>query len=174
MPTHTAFITGAGGRTGKLVFQKRPEQAAQLGPGTIVGDVLRPETYEQELASCQKLVILTSAVPKMRPRDNPSDPPEWYFEDGGEPEKVDWEGQRLQIDLARKHGLQQVVLVSSMGVTRPDRPLNRIGQILTWKRRAEEYLVNQGVPYTIIHAGGLIDEPGGRRKLVVGAQRWRS
>ena len=51
---------------------------------------------------------LTSAVPKMRPTLNPDDPPEWYFEPGEMPEQVDWEGQRVQIDLAKKYGLQQV------------------------------------------------------------------
>ena len=92
------------------------------------------------------------------------------------PEAVDWLGQRTQIDLAKKHGLQQVralcwtvhllianlpplthpptqthrppqvVLVSSMGVTKPEHPLNCIGggKILMWKRMAEEYLVNSG------------------------------
>lgn len=33
---------------------------------------------------------------------------------------------------------------------------------------AEEYLVNSGVPYTIIHPGGLLDKPGGQRELLVG------
>ena len=42
------------------------------------------------------------------------------------------------------------------------------GKILIWKRKAEEYLVNSGVNYTIIRAGGLQDQPGGVRKLVVG------
>ena len=47
-------------------------------------------------------------MPKMRPTANPGDPPEWYFEPGQMPEQVDWLGQRTQIDLAKKHGLQQV------------------------------------------------------------------
>ena len=36
--------------------------------------------------------------------------------------------------------------MSSMGVTKPDHPLNRIGggKILMWKRMAEQYLVNSG------------------------------
>jgi hypothetical protein len=40
----------------------------------------------------------------------------------------------------------QVVLVSSMGVTKPDNPLNcrGDGKILMWKLMAEEYLVNSG------------------------------
>ena len=39
-----------------------------------------------------------------------------------------------------------VVLVSSMGVTNPTHPLNRIGngKILMWKRMAELYLITSG------------------------------
>ena len=42
------------------------------------------------------------------------------------------------------------------------------GKILIWKRKAEQYLINSGLPYTIIRAGGLLDEPGGDRELWVG------
>ena len=50
--------------------------------------------------------------------------------------------------LASRRPLRQVVLVSSMGVTKADHPLNRIGggNILLWKRMAEEYLANSGAP----------------------------
>ncbi|KAJ8427852.1 hypothetical protein Cgig2_012552 [Carnegiea gigantea] len=37
-----------------------------------------------------------------------------------------------------------------------------------WKRKAEEYLADSGIPYTIIRAGGLLDKPGGNRELIVG------
>jgi uncharacterized protein YbjT (DUF2867 family) len=51
--------------------------------------------------------------------------------------------------------------------------LNRIGgsgtNILVWKRKAEQYLVDSGLAFTIIRAGGLLDKDGGRRTLVVGA-----
>lgn len=36
---------------------------------------------------------------------------------GCPPLQVDWQGQRTQIDLAVKHGLRQVVLVSRQGST---------------------------------------------------------
>jgi len=63
-----------------------------------------------------------------------------------------------------------------MGGTNPDNFLNSIGRrkdgsggdILLWKRKAERYLVESGVPYTIIHPGGLVDEDGSKRELVVG------
>lgn len=38
---------------------------------------------------------------------------------------------------------------------------------MLWKRKAERYLVASGVPYTIIHPGGLVDEDGAQRELVV-------
>lgn len=36
------------------------------------------------------------------------------------------------------------------------------------RRKAEEYLIASGMDYTIIHPGGLLDEPGGKRQLVLG------
>lgn len=70
--------------------------------------------------------------------------------------QVDWIGQKVQIDAAKAAGVKQLVLISSMGGTQPDNMLNKIadGNILLWKRRAEQYLVASGVPYTIIHPGG--------------------
>ncbi|CAI0427172.1 unnamed protein product, partial [Linum tenue] len=42
------------------------------------------------------------------------------------------------------------------------------GNILVWKRKAERYLADSGLPYTIIRAGGLQDKEGGIRELLVG------
>ena len=51
--------------------------------------------------------------------------------------------------------------------------LNKIGgegtNILVWKRKAEQYLVDSGLQYTIIRAGGLLDKEGGKRALVASA-----
>ena len=66
------------------------------------------------------------------------------------PEKVDYEGQVMQIDMAKQLGVEHVVVVSSMGGTDPDNFLNKVGKkpdgtgngdILLWKRKAEQYLV---------------------------------
>ena len=56
-----------------------------------------------------------------------------------------------------------------MGGTQRDNFLNTIGDgdILVWKRRAEVYLINTGLNYTIIHPGGLKDDEGGQRELVL-------
>jgi uncharacterized protein YbjT (DUF2867 family) len=93
---------------------------------------------------------------------------------------VDWMGQKHQIDAIQKvaGGVinPHVVICSSMGGTNPENPLNKLGRkedgtggnILLWKRKAEKYLIDSGLDYTIIHPGGLLDQEGGQRELVVG------
>ncbi len=69
---------------------------------------------------------------------------------------MDWQGQKHQIDLAKHYNLKQVVLVSSRGVTDPNNRLNAIGngQILVWKRKAEEYLAESGL---YVDWGGVLE-----------------
>lgn len=144
------------------------------------------------LTDAQAMIICTSAVPKMKKRSlaraflkMPFNVVrgrkafnfrelQFRYADGQHPEKVDYEGQIAQIDLAKKLGISHVVLVSSMGGTNPDDFLNKLGKdedgqgkgdILIWKRKAEKYLVDSGLHYTIIHPGGLKDTPGGEMNL---------
>ena len=75
--------------------------------------------------------------------------------------QVDWLGQKNQIDAALKAGVKKVVVISSMGGTDPNYILNKMGggDILVWKRKAEEYLIDQSqIDHTIIHPGGLTDD----------------
>ncbi|KAG0570933.1 hypothetical protein M758_6G190400 [Ceratodon purpureus] len=185
----TVLVTGAGGRTGKIVFAKLKKASSQfvarglvrteegkaaLGgdDGLFVGDISKPETLAPAFEGIDALIILTSAVPKMKPGFDPTQGgrPEFYFVEGGSPEEVDWEGQKAQIDAALAAGVKQVVLVGSMGGTDESNPLNAIGNgnILVWKRKAEKYLADSGVAYTIIRAGGLQDKDGGVRELLIG------
>lgn len=103
------------------------------------------------------------------------------WKNGGYPEKVDYRGQIAQIDLAKKLGIPHVVLVSAMGGTDPNNFINSVGKrttkskekeghgdILLWKRRAEKYLVESGLDYTILHPGHLVDAPGGLEEFVLG------
>lgn len=180
------FVTGAGGRTGRLVYNKlksrpdhftakglvrRQEQKQELGDKNVyVGDISKPDTLHAAMQDSDKLVIVTSAVPKMKGPPEPGQRPDMYFEEGGMPEQVDWIGQKTQIDLAKDAGIKHIVVVGSMGGTDENHMLNSIGggKILIWKRKAEQYLIDSGVPYTIIHAGGLLDKTGGQRELTVG------
>lgn len=185
----TVLVTGAGGRTGQIVYKKlkertgefvarglvRTEESKQKIGGAedvLVGDIRDAESIGPAIQGVDALIILTSAVPKMKPGFDPSQGgrPEFYFEEGSFPEQVDWIGQKNQIDAAKAVGVKQIVLVGSMGGTNPNHPLNNLGNgnILVWKRKAEQYLADCGVPYTIIRAGGLQDTSGGVRELLVG------
>lgn len=188
MAPSVVLVTGAGGRTGSIVYKKLKERSEQYvarglvrteeskekiggAEDVFVGDIRESESIVPAIQGIDSLIILTSAVPKMKPGFDPSKGrPEFYFEDGAFPEQVDWIGQKNQIDAAKAAGVKQIVLVGSMGGTNLNHPLNSLGNgnILVWKRKAEQYLADSGVPYTIIRAGGLQDKEGGVRELLVG------
>ena len=188
MSVKKVCVTGATGRTGSLVVKKlrqlngtfevigfaRNKEKIQEIFGSIdnfvIGNIAETNSLETALKDCDALVIVTSAIPKMKAPPKEGERPDFYFEPGGMPEEIDWIGQKNQIDVAKELGIKHIVLVGSMGGTDENHPLNKIanGNILIWKRKAEEYLINSGIDYTIIRAGGLINESGGKRELIVG------
>lgn len=151
-------------------------------PEVFVGDIMDRDSIQEAFDDLDALVILTSGVPKLRKREivktvlskliGRQRMPKFYYDQM--PEEVDWLGCKCQIDLAKEKGIDHVVLVSSMGVSpqknTPDNTLNKIGggNILVWKAKAEDYLKESGLTYTIIHPGGLTNKPGGERELVLG------
>lgn len=189
MAALTVVVTGAGGQTGGLVVRRlhdkqcsviaigRSSQSLEEVAGlatTAIVDVTSPDATEklkEVLQGSDALVIATSAKPQMKPKtDDAEGPPSFFYPDGQMPEQVDYEGQKLQIDAAKAAGVKHVVLVSSMGGTDESNRLNNLGngKILVWKRKAEEYLIASGLTYTILHPGGLFNEPGGQREIVLG------
>mmetsp|Transcript_88815 Transcript_88815/g.177610 ORF Transcript_88815/g.177610 Transcript_88815/m.177610 type:complete len:316 (+) Transcript_88815:127-1074(+) len=155
----------------------------------VIADVTKKDEVVKAMAGSEGVILCTSAVPKIKPwsilkllvkkkifRRKDAGRPEFKFSRGGTPEEVDWLGAKLQIDAAVEAGVKRFVFVSSMGGTQPDNFLNSIGRhtdgsggdIILWKRKAERYLAASGLDYTIIHPGGLVDSPGGKRKLAVG------
>ncbi|MGA1410592.1 MAG: SDR family oxidoreductase [Prochlorotrichaceae cyanobacterium] len=182
------LVTGATGRTGSLVVkqlqaqsndfevygfarsQAKIEQLYGTNDRFFVGDIREKADLETAMQGCQALVILTSAVPLMKGMPQPGSPPNLEFAPGEMPEAIDYQGQVNQIEVAKAAGVKHIVLVGSMGGTDPNHMLNKIGNgnILIWKRKAEQYLIDSGLSYTIIRAGGLLDQPGGKRELMVG------
>ncbi len=77
------------------------------------------------------------------------------------PQQVDAEGVKALIQAAPTD-LKQFVLVSSVGITRRNKPpfsiLNAFG-VLDAKAAGENALIQSGLPYTIIRPGRLIDGP---------------
>ncbi|KAL7539044.1 hypothetical protein ACHAWF_006276 [Thalassiosira exigua] len=136
---------------------------------------------EELLKGCDALMICTSAKPAPTGEiEEETKRPKFGFPNG-QPELVDWLGQKKLIDAAKKAKTDiHVVLCSSMGGTNPNNSLNNLGKtvntdgsssggdILKWKRKAEMYLVESGLPYTIVHPGGLLNEPGNERELCLG------
>ncbi|KMZ57198.1 Uncharacterized protein, chloroplastic [Zostera marina] len=186
---NTVLVTGAGGRTGQIVYKKlkeltdefvgrglvrRQESKEKIGGGddVFVGDITDAESIIPSIEGVNTMIILTSSVPTMKPGFDPSKGgrPEFYFPDGCYPEQVDWIGQKNQIDAAKTSGVNHIIVVGSMGGMDINHPLNRLGNgnILVWKRKAEQYLADSGIPYTIIRAGGLQDKDGGLRELCIG------
>ncbi|EOD34154.1 hypothetical protein EMIHUDRAFT_429362 [Emiliania huxleyi CCMP1516] len=144
------LVTGAGGRTGKLVFQQLKESASFAPVGLVrskkavkalrkVGgaddaeivraDVTDGAALAAAMAGCDSVVLCTSAVPQILPFSiaKPGRP-KFKFAPGGTPEEVDWLGAKLQIDAAKAAGVKRFVFVSSMGGTQPDNFLNSIGE----------------------------------------------
>jgi len=157
----------------------------------IISDITSPtfeEDLPSGLEGLEAMIICTSAVPRISRRsllkvmllaplnvvrrkkaiDFSRLQFKWKYK--GYPEVVDYYGQIKQFNLAKKLGVKHVVLISSMGVTDRHHFLNNVGKkkdgsgdgdILVWKRKAERYLVEIGLDYTILHPGGLVDGPGG-------------
>ena len=201
-------VSGAGGQTGQLAFRKmlaRPTEFAPVGivrseaskaslvdsgvPAEciVVADVTDPVAVKAAMRDCDAVIIGTSAKPAPSGATNEeTGRPLFTFPDG-EPEVVDWLGQKSQIDAAISCGPEtHVVICSSMGGTDPSNMLNALGRktladgstsggnILLWKRKAEKYLIDSGLPYTIVHPGGLLNEPGAKREIVIGVDDERS
>ena len=207
------LVTGAGGRTGRLVFeqlsgsddfearglvrsakaQKALKKVGATDEAIVRADVAlgkeAGDTLTEAMQGCDAVVLCTSATPKIKPlsilkvlwkkkvlRSSEPGRPSFSWPERGTPEEVDWLGAKRQIDAAVSAGVKQFVMVSSMGGTQRDNFLNSIGRradgsggdILLWKRKAEKYLVDSKLKYTIVHPGGLVDKPGGERELTVG------
>jgi len=151
----------------------------------VIGDVTDAKSLEAAFKGIDHVVLATSAMPrisklslacvigvKLLSFSLASMKPSFWYDDGQNPEQVDWLGQKAQFDAAEAAGVKHVVLVSSMCGTKPDHFLNtQMENIVLWKRKAECALVSSGLPYTIIHPGGLLPHPGGSTSPAPGGKR---
>ncbi len=154
-----AFVAGATGETGRrivkeLVERNIPvramvrdlEQAKTILPDSVqlvVGDVLKPETLREAIGDSTVILCATGAKPSFNPSS---------------PYKVDYEGTKNLVDVAKTKGIEHFVFVSSLCVSRLFHPLNLFWLILVWKKQAEEYIQKSGLVYTIVRPGGLKNE----------------
>ena len=162
-------VTGAGGQTGQLAFRKLLARPGDFSPVGIVrteqsraalvdsgipedcvkvADVTDPAAIAEAMEGCSALIIASSAKPAPSGKmDEATGRPIFAFPNG-QPEQVDWLGQKAQIDAAKACGADtHVVICSSMGGTDPSNMLNALGRetledgsvkggnILLWKRK---------------------------------------
>lgn len=93
--------------SGKIVYKKLKERSQQYtvrglvrseeskqkiggGDDVFIGDVRNADSIVPAIQGIDSLIIVTSAVPKMKPGFDPTKGgrPEFYFEDGQYPEEV--------------------------------------------------------------------------------------
>jgi len=154
-----ALVVGATGETGRRIVKelvkrgipvramvRNTDSAREVLPPEVelvIGDVLEPATIEAAIADCTVLLSATGAKPSFDPTG---------------PYKVDYEGTQNLVNAAKSKGIEHFVMVSSLCVSKLFHPLNLFFLILVWKKKAEDYLKDSGLAYTIVRPGGLKNE----------------
>lgn len=97
---------------------------------------------------------------------------------GGRPkegeERSDYKGNLNIIDLAKEFQTERMVLVTSIGCgdmrkNMSESAIRAFGSALLSKTKAEDYLIAQNIPYTIVRPGGLVSKPAtGKAELMEG------
>jgi len=166
--TERILVAGATGGVGRLIVRQLLDQGrtvrtlvrdvkqaqTTLGQNVelMLGDTRRPETLTPALAGID--IVMCATGSRLSSSDNM-------------PQQVDYEGVRNLVEAAKSARVKHFLLVSSLAVTRPEHPLNRFGQVLTWKLRGEDTLRQSGLAYSVVRPGGLTDEPGGQKGIQV-------
>lgn len=151
-----AFVAGATGETGRRIVAQLIDRnipvramvrdlavARSILPSEaelVTGDVLQPDTLRSAIGDSTVILCATGAKPSLDPLG---------------PYRVDLEGTKNLVDVAKEKGIEHFVLVTSLCVSQLFHPLNLFWLILVWKKQAEEYLVKSNLTYTIVRPGGL-------------------
>ncbi|WP_226038164.1 SDR family oxidoreductase [Aquibacillus saliphilus] len=72
---------------------------------------------------------------------------------------IDQEGAIKSVNLAKQYDVKQFIMLSSIKADQPE-SVNEMKHYLFAKHRADEYLKDSGLNYTIIRPGGLTNEAG--------------
>jgi uncharacterized protein YbjT (DUF2867 family) len=165
-----AFVAGATGETGRRIVEeliKRNipvralvrdiDKARSILPSAaelVQGDVLQPAELAAAIGDSTVILCATGAKPSFDPTG---------------PYKVDFEGTKNLVDVAKAKQIEHFVLVSSLCTSQFFHPLNLFWLILVWKKQAEEYIQKSGLTYTIVRPGGLKNEDNSDAIVMQGA-----
>jgi uncharacterized protein YbjT (DUF2867 family) len=166
------LVAGATGETGRRIVQelvqrniatramvRNLESARAVLPDAaelVEGDVLKPATLQGAIAGCTAVICATGAKPSL---------------DFTGPYSVDYEGTKNLVNVAKAAGIEHFVIVSSLCVSQLFHPLNLFWLVLHWKKRAETYIQNSGLTYTIVRPGGLKNEDSDAPVVMTGADQ---
>jgi uncharacterized protein YbjT (DUF2867 family) len=73
---------------------------------------------------------------------------------------IDRDAVMRTADLARKHHVQQLVVISSLSAYQPDQAPEALRHYSQMKREGDDYVAASGLDYTILRPGPLSDTPG--------------
>ncbi|MEW5859978.1 MAG: SDR family oxidoreductase [Cyanobacteriota bacterium] len=130
---------------------RSPESSAELesmGIKGVMGDALNVAEVEQAILGDEPIHAAISTIGGL-PKDG---------------ERADYLGNKNLIDAAVKAGVKKFILISSIGSgdsvgAIPPQALETLKPVLIEKEKAEKYLIDSGLTYTIIRPGGLKSEP---------------
>lgn len=125
----------------------RPELEA-MGIVVSMGDALDAEAVERAMLGEEAIEAVISTI-------------------GGVPkdaQRADYLGNKNLIDAAVKARVRKFILISSLGTAEsaiaiPPQALESLKPVLIEKEKAEKYLIESGLNYTIVRPGGLKSEP---------------
>lgn len=158
----TVLVAGSTGQTGRLIvtallengfnvraLSRSAERAAGLGDGIepAVADVTNPSSLYSIMDGVDAVI---SAIGGRRP----------IGANGFE--AVDWKGNRALVDAAKAGGVNRFLLMSGGSAGRDGFMHTLPIAPYPWKAKAEDYLRQSGLAYTVVAPGGLRDEPEGR------------
>jgi uncharacterized protein YbjT (DUF2867 family) len=81
---------------------------------------------------------------------------------------VDYGGAVALAEAATTHGIKRYLMVSSIGANHPERWSDEMEPYYDAKAKADKYLEESGLDYTIIRPGRLTDDPGTGRVSLEG------
>jgi nucleoside-diphosphate-sugar epimerase len=156
------FLAGASRGVGREVARYLRETSVSI-KAMVRSSIAQVELEAMGIAVAQADALDAQAVEQIIMAD-----PVWAVIStiGGLPQqgqRADYLGNRHLIDAAVKAGVDRFILVSSIGsgesaVALPPQALQTLGEVLAEKHRAEQYLIQSGLNYTIIRPGGLKSE----------------
>ncbi len=165
----TILLGGATGKNGRYVLKRlhdlgltvramsRDVEDAKDDFGAhydwVEADVTKPETLA---AAVEGVDIVISAVATAMPFG------------GNRSEKVDYEGTINLSRAAQAAGATRFVIITSSVSGTKDHFLNTVGgNVLIWKGKAEQVLVDSGLEYVVVGPAGIDDRPGGQQAIAL-------